>query len=162
VRSQSLQELEPIFLFPLARVANGESGTSRAVIPLKPKYGLNGAPQHLLPVGKNSSCGLDEREPQVPTLPRSVLATNLGRSGVEEDLQFFQPLANFSWKLNPTLCHPERTPDFLLRRANQRPRMRLSVRKAAGCLSTPRSLTGNPEGAEGLRCAFPERNCPSE
>jgi len=49
----------------------------------------------------------------------------------------------------PPLCHPERTPDFLLRCANQRPRMRLSVRKAAWGLSTPQTLTGNPEVAEG-------------
>ena len=31
----------------------------------------------------------------------------------------------------PQLCHPERTPDFLLRGTNQRQRMRLSSRKAA-------------------------------
>src|ERR1700677_5222479 len=49
----------------------------------------------------------------------------------------------------PHPCHPERTPNFLLRCANQRPRMRLSVRKAAWSLSTPRSFTGNPEEAEG-------------
>jgi hypothetical protein len=49
----------------------------------------------------------------------------------------------------PHPCHPERTPDFLLRCSNQRSRMRLSVRKAARGLSTPRSLTGNPEEAEG-------------
>jgi len=49
----------------------------------------------------------------------------------------------------PHICHPERTPDFLLRCTIQRPRMRLSLRKAARGLPTPLSLTGNPEEAEG-------------
>src|ERR1700689_5525975 len=47
----------------------------------------------------------------------------------------------------PPTCHPERTPDFLPHCTNQRPRMRLSLRKAALGLPTPQSLTGNPEGA---------------
>ena len=47
------------------------------------------------------------------------------------------------------ICHPERTPDFLPRGTNQRPRMRLSLRKAARGLPAPLSLTGNPEEAEG-------------
>jgi hypothetical protein len=38
---------------------------------------------------------------------------------------------------------------FPTRCTNQRPRMRLSLRKAARGLTTPLSLTGNPEGAEG-------------
>ncbi len=37
------------------------------------------------------------------------------------------PLTNLPVSRQPQLCHPERTPDFLLRSANQRPRMRLSL-----------------------------------
>jgi uncharacterized DUF497 family protein len=35
-------------------------------------------------------------------------------------------------------------PDFLLRGTRQRPRVRLSVRKAAWCSPTPQTSTGNP------------------
>jgi hypothetical protein len=53
------------------------------------------------------------------------------------------------------LGHPERTPDFLLRCSHQRPRMRLSLRKAARGLPTPLSLTGNLEEAEGSAVLLP-------
>ena len=43
----------------------------------------------------------------------------------------FHPHHRREGKNKPKLCHPERTPDFLLRRPHQRPRMRLSLRKAA-------------------------------
>src|SRR5271163_5199167 len=61
----------------------------------------------------------------------------------------FHPHHNCEGKNKPKLCHPERTPDFLLHCTNQRPSMRLSLRKAALGLATPLSLTGNPEEAEG-------------
>jgi hypothetical protein len=66
-----------------------------------------------------------------------------------ETSRSFHPHHNCEGKNKPKLCHPERTPDFLLRCTNQRPRMRLSLRKAARGLPTPLSLTGNPEEAEG-------------
>jgi hypothetical protein len=53
------------------------------------------------------------------------------------------------------LCHPERTPDFLLRCSQKRPRMRLSLKKAACGSRKPLSLTGNPEEAEGSAVLFP-------
>ena len=43
----------------------------------------------------------------------------------------------------------ERTPDFLLRCTNQRPRMRLSLRESRTRFTAPMGLTGNPEEAEG-------------
>jgi hypothetical protein len=43
----------------------------------------------------------------------------------------------------------ERTPDFLLRCTNQRPRMRLSLRESRTMFTAPMGLTGNPEEAEG-------------
>jgi hypothetical protein len=45
---ESLSSAE--LLISLGRAWQTSGGTSRAIIPLKPKNGLNGAPQHLLPV----------------------------------------------------------------------------------------------------------------
>ena len=65
-------------------------------------------------------------------------AANLDRHGGESilsKLAFFRlcPSTSNHAKVrhHPQLCHPERTPDFLLHGASQRPRMRLSVEKAA-------------------------------
>jgi hypothetical protein len=71
--------------------------------------------------------------------------------GAQRDLLFLftSHIANSQGGGYLKLCHPERTPDFLLNRTNQRPRMRLSLGKAARGLPTPLSLTGNPEEAEG-------------
>src|SRR5271154_5796506 len=69
----------------------------------------------------------------------------------------FHPHHNCEGKNNPKLCHPERTPDFLLHCTNQRPRMRFSLRKAALGLATPLSLTGNPEEAEGPAVLSPAK-----
>src|ERR1700689_5161354 len=55
----------------------------------------------------------------------------------------------------PPLCHPERTPDFLLRCSEKQPRMRLSLKKAPSGSPKPLSLTGNPEVAEGSAVLFP-------
>src|SRR5271156_2498437 len=58
------------------------------------------------------------------------------------------PSAHAKVSRRPPLCHPERTPDFLPRCSQKRPRMRLSLRKAARHSPKPLSLTGNPEEAE--------------
>jgi hypothetical protein len=70
-------------------------------------------------------------------------------------------ITNFRGRNKSTLCHPERTPDFLLCCSQKQPRMRLSLKKAACGSPKPLSLTGNPEVAEGPAVPLNPKSKPS-
>ncbi len=87
-------------------------------------------------------------QPSGPSEEMFLQSTGVGARR-ETDMQSFQPLATSSWKRYPTTFVIPSNSGFPTRCTNQRPRMRLSLRKAAPGLPTPLRLTGNPEVAEG-------------
>jgi hypothetical protein len=69
------------------------------------------------------------------------------------NLKSAHPNRNFPGKSLPFPCHPDRSvPGFPTSRRQRRPRVRLSVKRAACRSSTPRVSTGNPGERSGEIC----------